>query len=105
VNFIPSSSQSSTNLEIVTIAGNRPEIIKLSELVKSLGGTYKNAFVYTGQHFSPNMRDIFFDELNVKIDYDRPVILSCEFHSLRLSIMLIILSKLLTKIGEIIVKT
>jgi UDP-N-acetylglucosamine 2-epimerase (non-hydrolysing) len=70
LNFIPSSSQSSTNLEIVTIAGNRPEIIKLSELVKYLGGTYKNAFVYTGQHFSPNMRDIFFDELNVKIDYD-----------------------------------
>jgi UDP-N-acetylglucosamine 2-epimerase len=58
------------NMEIVTIAGNRPEIIKLAELVKLLGDNYKNAFVYTGQHFSHNMRDLFFEELNVKFDYD-----------------------------------
>jgi UDP-N-acetylglucosamine 2-epimerase len=58
------------NFEIVTIAGNRPEIIKMSELVKSLNGIYRNAFVYTGQHFSPNMRDVFFDELNINFDYD-----------------------------------
>jgi UDP-N-acetylglucosamine 2-epimerase len=51
------------NFEIVTISGNRPEIIKLSELVKSFNGIYKNAFVYTGQHYSPNMRDVFFEEL------------------------------------------
>src|SRR5215469_7268686 len=58
------------NFEIVTIAGNRPEIIKLSELVKSFNGIYKNAFVYTGQHYSPNMRDVFFEELNINFDYD-----------------------------------
>jgi UDP-N-acetylglucosamine 2-epimerase len=62
--------QSSTKLEIVTIAGNRPEIIKLSELVKSLEVNYKSGFVYTGQHYSHNMRDVFFDELEVKFDYD-----------------------------------
>ena len=54
------------NFEIVTIAGNRPEIIKLSELVKSFNGIYKNAFVYTGQYYSPNMRDVFFEELEVE---------------------------------------
>ncbi|MGC2574037.1 MAG: UDP-N-acetylglucosamine 2-epimerase (non-hydrolyzing) [Candidatus Nitrosopolaris sp.] len=58
------------NFEIVTIAGNRPEIIKLSELVKSFNGIYKNAFVYTGQHYSPNMRDVFFEQLNINFDYD-----------------------------------
>lgn len=63
-------SPSPRNVEIVTIAGNRPEIIKLSELAKRLGESYKNAFVYTGQHFSPNMRDVFFNELGIKIDYD-----------------------------------
>jgi UDP-N-acetylglucosamine 2-epimerase len=70
LNFVPPLSQSSRNLEIVTIAGNRPEIIKLSELIKCLGSSYNNAFVYTGQHFSPNMRDVFFDELQVETDYD-----------------------------------
>jgi UDP-N-acetylglucosamine 2-epimerase len=61
---------SNRNFEIVTIAGNRPEIIKLSELVKSFNGIYENAFVYTGQHYSPNMRDVFLEELNVNFDYD-----------------------------------
>ena len=62
-------TQASENLEIVTIAGNRPEVIKLSELIKSFDN-YKHAFLYTGQHYSQNMKDIFFDELNVKPDYD-----------------------------------
>lgn len=61
---------SNANLDIVTIAGNRPEIIKLSGLVNLLAGRYKNAFVYTGQHYSDNMRDVFFKELNVNFDYD-----------------------------------
>jgi UDP-N-acetylglucosamine 2-epimerase len=63
-------SYSSANNEIVTIAGNRPEIIKLSQLVNSMNGEHKNTFVYTGQHYSANMKDVFFKELNVKFDYD-----------------------------------
>ncbi len=57
-------------VHLVTIAGNRPEIIKVSQLVKSLSKTYRNNFVYTGQHFSANMKDIFTDELNITFDYD-----------------------------------
>ena len=51
------------NFEIITIAGNRPEIIKLSELVKSFNEIYKNASVYTWQHYSPDMRDVLIEEL------------------------------------------
>ncbi len=58
------------NLEIVTIAGTRPEIIKLSELVQLLSGWDNHALLYTGQHYSDNMKSIFFDELNIKPDYD-----------------------------------
>lgn len=58
------------NLELVIIAGTRPEVIKLSELVKSSFKAYKNAFLYTGQHYSKNMKDIFFDELELQPDYD-----------------------------------
>ena len=57
------------NLDLVTIAGNRPELIKLSELVKSFPH-YKHAFLYTGQHYSNNMKEIFSDELGVQPDYD-----------------------------------
>jgi UDP-N-acetylglucosamine 2-epimerase len=60
------------NVEIVTIAGTRPEIIKLSELVQLLNKERgsKHALLYTGQHYSDNMKDIFFDELGIKPDYD-----------------------------------
>lgn len=60
------------NVDIVTIAGTRPEIIKLSELVQLLKGEggSKHALLYTGQHYSDNMKDIFFDELGIKPDYD-----------------------------------
>jgi len=60
------------NVEIVTIAGTRPEIIKLSELVQLLNKERgsKHALLYTGQHYSDNMKDIFFDELGIKPDHD-----------------------------------
>lgn len=60
------------NVEIVTVAGTRPEIIKLSELVQLLSKERgsKHALLYTGQHYSDNMKDIFFDELGIKPDYD-----------------------------------
>ena len=60
------------NATIVTIAGNRPEVIKLSQLVKLLGDHdyIKNMFLYTGQHYSQNMKEIFFDELGIQPDYD-----------------------------------
>lgn len=58
-----------TRPEIVTVAGTRPEIIKLAEFVKLIKGR-NHALWYTGQHFSENMRDIFFDELGVNADVD-----------------------------------
>jgi UDP-N-acetylglucosamine 2-epimerase (non-hydrolysing) len=57
--------------ELVTIAGNRPELIKLSELVRLLANVdYRSGFVYTGQHYSGNMKDVFLEELSLKFDYD-----------------------------------
>jgi UDP-N-acetylglucosamine 2-epimerase (non-hydrolysing) len=61
-------------VEIVTIAGTRPEIIKLSDLVQLLTNRGNHALLYTGQHFSNNMKSIFFDELKIKPDYD----LACD---------------------------
>jgi UDP-N-acetylglucosamine 2-epimerase len=61
---------SKKNAKIITIAGTRPEIIKLAHIVPLLNKRYDHAFVYTGQHFSQNMKDIFIDELNFKPDFD-----------------------------------
>src|SRR5919197_2160302 len=57
-------------IDVVTIAGTRPEIIKLSDLVQLLDGKGNHALIYTGQHYSDNMKSIFFDELKIKPDYD-----------------------------------
>jgi UDP-N-acetylglucosamine 2-epimerase len=57
-------------VQIVTIAGTRPEIIKLSDLVQLLADQGNHALLYTGQHYSDNMKSIFFDELKIKPDYD-----------------------------------
>lgn len=56
--------------EIVTIGGTRPEIIKLANILPILNKKYNHAFIYTGQHYSDNMKDIFFDELGIIPDYD-----------------------------------
>lgn len=57
---------------IVTIAGTRPEIIKLAEFNKKMKGKFKedHVLLYTGQHYSENMKEIFFDELGIQADYD-----------------------------------
>jgi UDP-N-acetylglucosamine 2-epimerase (non-hydrolysing) len=57
-------------IDFVTVAGTRPEIIKLAELVPLLNRKYNHALLYTGQHFSENMKDIFFDELGIVPNYD-----------------------------------
>jgi UDP-N-acetylglucosamine 2-epimerase len=57
-------------VQVVTIAGTRPEIIKLSDLVRLLADEGNHALLYTGQHYSDNMKSIFFDELKIKPDYD-----------------------------------
>jgi UDP-N-acetylglucosamine 2-epimerase len=62
--------QTQQKADIVTIAGTRPEIIKLSELVQLLDGWNSHALLYTGQHYSNNMKSIFFEELEIKPDYD-----------------------------------
>jgi UDP-N-acetylglucosamine 2-epimerase len=55
---------------MVTVAGTRPEIIKLADIIPVLRKHFEHAFIYTGQHYSPNMKDIFFDDLGIMPDYD-----------------------------------
>jgi UDP-N-acetylglucosamine 2-epimerase len=57
------------NCDIVTLAGTRPEVIKLSLFVKQFSD-FNHVYAFTGQHFSSNMKDIFFDEFETTPDID-----------------------------------
>jgi UDP-N-acetylglucosamine 2-epimerase len=58
---------------VVTVAGTRPELIKLSEFMR-LFGNDDHGLLYTGQHFSPGMKDVFLEQLGIYPDID----LRCE---------------------------
>ncbi len=58
------------NIKAITIAGTRPEIVKLAHIVPLLNKNFDHNFVYTGQHYSSNMKDVFIDELNLQPHYD-----------------------------------
>lgn len=58
-------------MKIITILGTRPEIIRLSLILKKLDlYADKHIVIHTGQNFTPSLSDVFFDELKLrKPDY------------------------------------
>jgi UDP-N-acetylglucosamine 2-epimerase (non-hydrolysing) len=58
-------------LKIVTILGTRPEIIRLSLIIKKLDQLAdKHVLIHTGQNFTPSLNDVFFQEFQLrKPDY------------------------------------
>ena len=56
--------------KIMTIAGARPDLIRLSEIIKKLDKHTDHIFVHTGQNFTLHLHDQFFDDLSLrKPDY------------------------------------
>ncbi|MDD5594938.1 MAG: UDP-N-acetylglucosamine 2-epimerase (non-hydrolyzing) [Candidatus Omnitrophica bacterium] len=53
-------------MKILTLFGTRPEIIRLSLLIKKLDKACKHVLVYTGQNSDPNLSDIFFKQLKLR---------------------------------------
>lgn len=53
-------------LKLMTIAGTRPEIIKLSETIKKCDQYFEHTLVHTGQNHDYTLNQIFFEELNVR---------------------------------------
>ena len=57
-------------MKVTTILGTRPEIIRLSEIMKKLDSYVNHVVVYTNQSYDYEMSQIFFDELKIrKPDY------------------------------------
>jgi UDP-GlcNAc3NAcA epimerase len=56
-------------LKIVTIIGARPQIIKAAALSRAIKNSFvdqiEEVIVHTGQHYDPEMSQVFFDELGI----------------------------------------
>jgi len=58
------------NMKILTITGTRPELIRLSVIIKKLDKVVDHILVYTNQNYDPNLSTIFFNDLKIrKPDY------------------------------------
>ena len=53
-------------LKLMTIVGTRPEIIRLSEVIKCADKYFDHVFVHTGQNYDYNLKDIFFEDLELR---------------------------------------
>ena len=59
-----------TKLKLITVLGTRPEIIRLTEIIKLADSTFEHVLVHTGQNYDHNLNEIFFSELGLrKPDY------------------------------------
>lgn len=53
-------------LKIITIVGTRPEIIRLSEIIKKLDRYLNHKLIHTGQNYDYELNQVFFDDLGLK---------------------------------------
>ena len=66
-------------MKVLTIAGTRPELIKLARTIPSLDEACNHVFVHTGQNADPRLKDVFFNELKIR---EPDYYLDCDTSSL-----------------------
>lgn len=55
-----------SNKKILTILGTRPEIIRLSLIMKKLDDLCNHKVLHTGQNYDPKLNDIFFEDMGLR---------------------------------------
>jgi len=53
-------------MKVVTVAGTRPELIRLSRVIPALDEVCEHTFVWTGQNYDPRLSDVFFKDLDLR---------------------------------------
>ncbi len=53
-------------LKVMTVAGTRPELIRLSEIIKKADLYFEHTFVHTGQNYDARLNDIFYEDLGIR---------------------------------------
>ncbi len=55
-----------SKLKLMTIVGTRPEIIRLSEVIKKCDKYFDHTLVHTGQNYDYSLNQVFFDDLGLR---------------------------------------
>lgn len=55
-----------SRLKLMTIIGTRPEIIRLSEVIKKCDQYFDQILVHTGQNYDYNLNQVFFEDLGLR---------------------------------------
>ena len=55
-----------SKLKLMTIIGTRPEIIRLSEVIKKCDVYFDQTLVHTGQNYDYSLNQIFFEDLGLR---------------------------------------
>ena len=53
-------------LKLMTIVGTRPELIRLSEIIKKADKYFDHIFVHTGQNYDDRLNTIFYEDLKIR---------------------------------------
>jgi UDP-N-acetylglucosamine 2-epimerase (non-hydrolysing) len=53
-------------MKLMTLLGTRPEIIRLSVIIKLLDRLCDHTLVHTGQNYDPNLSEVFFEDLELR---------------------------------------
>lgn len=53
-------------LKVMTIVGTRPELIRLSQIIKKADMYFDHIFVHTGQNYDSRLNDIFYEDLEIR---------------------------------------
>ncbi len=53
-------------LKLMTVLGTRPEIIRLSAVMKCADRYFEHIVVHTGQNYAPELNDVFFADLGLR---------------------------------------
>lgn len=52
-------------MRVLSVIGNRPQFVKAAPLGRALRRHVEDVLVHTGQHYDPELADLFFDELDI----------------------------------------
>ena len=53
-------------IKVMTVVGTRPEIIKLSEVIKELDNNVNHTIVHTGQNYDYELNELFFEQMDIR---------------------------------------
>lgn len=53
-------------LKLMTIVGTRPELIRLSEVIRKADTYFDHVFVHTGQNYDYSLNQVFFEDLKLR---------------------------------------